>query len=103
MPEKVAVEDVNRVAELAHIELTPDESRRLLHDLNEILGYVAQLNELDTADIVPLAQVSELEGAPASSVLRDDVTRPCLDRATVMQEAPETDRAFFKVPRVIER
>jgi aspartyl-tRNA(Asn)/glutamyl-tRNA(Gln) amidotransferase subunit C len=103
MPARVTLEDVDRVAELAHLELTRDESGRMLHDLNAVLDYVAELNELDTSDVAPLAQVSELDGAAASSVLRGDVTQPCLDRAIVMKEAPETDGVFFKVPKVIER
>ena len=46
MTAKVTVEDVERVAELAHLELTPEETGRMLHDLNAILDYVAELNEL---------------------------------------------------------
>ena len=60
MTAKVTVEEVERVAELAHLELTPEETGRMLSDLNAILDYVAELNELDTAGVVPLAQVSEL-------------------------------------------
>ena len=103
MDAKVRVEDVRRVAELAHLELTPEESGRMLTDLNAILDYVAELNELDTADVEPLAEVSELWAAAEASVLRSDVTRPSLDRAAVMAQAPEADQAFFKVPKVIER
>ncbi|HUB30696.1 MAG TPA: Asp-tRNA(Asn)/Glu-tRNA(Gln) amidotransferase subunit GatC [Terracidiphilus sp.] len=103
MSEKVTVEDVRRVAELANLELGPDESRSMLHDLNAILDYVAQLNELDTSGVSPLAQVSELDGATGSSELRADAHRPSLDRSAVMPQAPETDRVFFKVPKVIER
>jgi aspartyl-tRNA(Asn)/glutamyl-tRNA(Gln) amidotransferase subunit C len=103
MAANVTLQDVKRVAELAHLELTPDESQGMLHDLNAILDHVAQLNELDTSSVAPLAQVSELEGAGGKSLLRDDVMLPSLDRATVMSEAPETDQVFFKVPKVIER
>jgi aspartyl-tRNA(Asn)/glutamyl-tRNA(Gln) amidotransferase subunit C len=103
MTDKVTVADVERVAELANLELEPDESRRMVHDLNAILDYVAQLGALDTAGVVPLAQVSELDGAGASSALRADVRVPSLDRAAVMPQAPETDGSFFKVPKVIER
>lgn len=102
MTARVSLQDVQRVAELAHLELTPDETQSMLHDLNEILDYVAQLNELDTNSVAPLTQVSELEGAGESSD-RADAVRPSLDRRLVMQEAPETDRVFFKVPKVIER
>jgi aspartyl-tRNA(Asn)/glutamyl-tRNA(Gln) amidotransferase subunit C len=103
MAANVTLQDVKRVAELAHLELTADESQGMLHDLNAILDHVAQLNELDTSSVAPLAQVSELEGAGGKSLLRDDVMLPSLDRATVMSEAPETDQVFFKVPKVIER
>jgi aspartyl-tRNA(Asn)/glutamyl-tRNA(Gln) amidotransferase subunit C len=103
MTAKVTVADVERVAELANLELEPDESKSMVHDLNAILEYVAQLNELDTAGIVPLAQVSELNGAGNAGALRADINRPSLDRSVVMDCAPETDGAFFKVPKVIER
>jgi aspartyl-tRNA(Asn)/glutamyl-tRNA(Gln) amidotransferase subunit C len=103
MTAKVTVEDVARVAELANLELTAAESQQMQHDLNAILDYVAQLNELDTSGISPLAQVSELDTATKTAALRSDTLRPSLDRSAVMQQAPETDRAFFKVPKVIER
>ncbi len=103
MTVKVSVEDVQRVAELAHLELTPDESRSMLQDLNAILDHVAVLSELDTGSVTPLAQVSELAGAGSEASLRKDAVLPSLDRSEVMAEAPETDGAFFKVPKVIER
>jgi len=103
MTVNVTLQDVKRVAELAHLELTPDETQGMLHDLNAILDHVAQLNELDTTSVAPLAQVSELDGAARERSLRDDVVLPSLDRAVVMHEAPETDGIYFKVPKVIER
>jgi len=103
MSAKVTVEDVQRVAELAHLELTPEESGHMLADLNAILDYVAELNQLDTSGVAPLAQVSELGDAVGASTRRADELRPSLDRAAVMPEAPESDQAFFKVPKVIER
>jgi aspartyl-tRNA(Asn)/glutamyl-tRNA(Gln) amidotransferase subunit C len=103
MTVNVTLQDVKRVAELAHLELTPDETQGMLLDLNAILDHVAQLNELDTSSVVPLAQVSELKGAGGEGSLRKDAVRPSLNRADVMQEAPETDQVFFKVPKVIER
>ena len=102
MTAKVTVDDVERVAELAHLELTPDETGPMLRDLNAILDYVAELNELDTSNVVPLAQMSELSG-DSSGALRADEVGPSLKRADVMAQAPESDQAFFKVPKVIER
>lgn len=107
--ERVSLEDVRRVAELAYLELTPEEEPRMRRDLNAILDYVAQLGELNTEQVAPMAQVSEVLAAGAEvsaeklTVLRDDLSRPCLDRERVMATAPETDGAFFKVPKVIER
>jgi aspartyl-tRNA(Asn)/glutamyl-tRNA(Gln) amidotransferase subunit C len=103
MSGKVTVEDVERVAELANLELQPEELQSMLHDLNAVLSYVAQLNELDTSAVIPLAQVSELEGAAATTRLRQDVHEESLERSTVMSLAPDTDQTFFKVPKVIDR
>ena len=103
MTAKVSPADVERVAELAHLELTQDESRSMLHDLNAILDYVAQLDELDTHSVAPLSQVTELEGSAGDGSLRADAVRPSLDRVEVMNQAPESDKVYFKVPKVIER
>jgi len=103
MTQRVSSEDVERVAELAHLELAADETPRMVQDLNEILDYVAELNELDTSGVAPLAQVNELEGALGPSSLRQDEPRPSVQRPAAMSQAPETDGVFFKVPKVIER
>ena len=102
----VMIEDVRRVAELANLELTPEEEPRMQRDLNAILGHIAQLNELDTSGIPAMAQVGEMLGGDVDTVgasLRADTVRPSLDRAAVMAAAPESDGRFFKVPKVIER
>jgi aspartyl-tRNA(Asn)/glutamyl-tRNA(Gln) amidotransferase subunit C len=103
----VTIEDIRRVAELANLELTQEEEPRMQRDLNAVLDYVAQLNELDTSEISPMAQVAEvLEGTQVQrhgETLRSDTVQPSIDRAEVMAAAPETDGRFFKVPKVIER
>lgn len=102
----VSIEDVRRVAELANLELTAEEEPRMQHDLNAILEHIAQLNELDTAGVPPMAQVGEMLGGllqDRGEALRVDEVRPSVDRAAVMAAAPETDGRFFKVPKVIER
>ena len=108
---EVTLEDVRRVAELANLELTPEEEPRMQHDLNAILGHVAQLAELDTTGIEPMAQVGDVlvmaglgkVGLGEGEALRLDAVRPSIDRRAVMASAPETDGRFFKVPKVIER
>jgi aspartyl-tRNA(Asn)/glutamyl-tRNA(Gln) amidotransferase subunit C len=102
----VSLEEVRRVAELANLELTAEEEPRMQRDLNAILEHIATLSELDTTDLVPMAQVGDLLGTlsgEAGETLRLDAMRPSLDRRSVMAAAPETDGRFFKVPKVIER
>jgi aspartyl-tRNA(Asn)/glutamyl-tRNA(Gln) amidotransferase subunit C len=109
-PEPVTVGDLRRVAELANLELTAAEEVSMLRDLNSILDHVAQLNELDTASVPAMAQVSEiltseiLTGESSVATLyREDEERPCLDRTLVMSGAPDSDGVYFRVPKVIER
>lgn len=102
---EVTVADVRHVANLASLELTAEELPRMVRDLNAVLGYIAQLNELDTKDVAPMAQVgtgSGIESASGES-LRADAVKPSLDRTEVMAAAPQSDGRFFKVPKVIER
>jgi len=102
----VTIDEVRRVAELANLELTAEEEPRMQRDLSAVLGYIAELNELDTAEVPPMAQVGEVLGGELflhGETLRPDVVVPSIDRAEVMASAPETDGRFFKVPKVIER
>ena len=100
---EVSLEDVRHVAELANLRLTADEEIGLERDLNRILEYIAQLSEVSTEGVAPMAQVSEVLGGAEAGALRVDQVRPSLDRSAVMRSAPETDGRFFKVPKVIER
>ena len=102
----VSLDDVRHVAALANLQLTVDEEPRMQRDLNAILGHIPALSRLDTTDVPPMAQVSELlaaESPLAGATLRPDTQKPSVDRAAVMHEAPDTDGRFFKVPKVIER
>jgi aspartyl-tRNA(Asn)/glutamyl-tRNA(Gln) amidotransferase subunit C len=103
----VTRDEVRHVAALASLDLTAAEEERMERDLNAILGYVAELNELDTANVQPLSQVSEVffrrDASQAETGLRADEPRPSLPRLIVMADAPATDGIFFKVPKVIER
>lgn len=102
----VTVEEVRRVAELANLELTAEEEPRMQRDLNAILAHIAQLAELDTAEVEPMVQVGDALGAARNEegqTLRVDAVKPSLDRRAVMAAAPEADGRFFKVPKVIER
>lgn len=107
---KVTEKDVQYVAGLANLELTAAESKRFLKDLNSILEYIDTLNELDTANVEPMAQVAARYGAEGKAeserykyALRADELRPCLDHEAALQNAPDTDGVYFKVPKVIEK
>jgi aspartyl-tRNA(Asn)/glutamyl-tRNA(Gln) amidotransferase subunit C len=103
----VSEQDVERVAELASLELTSDEKAAMLRDLNSVLDYFAELNELDTTAVPPMSQVTDLtegnEPQEAALRLRPDEIGPSLSRERVLAGAPDTDQVFFKVPKVIER
>ena len=100
----VSEQDVERVAELANLELTSDEKAGMLRDLNSVLDYFAQLNELDTSSVPPMLQVGGVaEGKEPDLHLRADEVAPSLSRERVLACAPDTDQVFFKVPKVIER
>jgi aspartyl-tRNA(Asn)/glutamyl-tRNA(Gln) amidotransferase subunit C len=107
---KVTEKDVAYVADLANLELTEQERQRMLKDLNSILDYVDILNELDTTDVPPMAQISTAfvqsgatQGDKGLFPWREDTPLPSLEHAEAMKNAPETDGDFFKVPRVIDR
>ncbi|HEY7403802.1 MAG TPA: Asp-tRNA(Asn)/Glu-tRNA(Gln) amidotransferase subunit GatC [Candidatus Angelobacter sp.] len=102
---KVTEKDVAYVADLANLELTEQERQRMLKDLNSILDYVDRLNELDTANVPPLTQISgNVDGSgKTANLLREDALMPCLPHAEAMKNAPASDGEFFKVPKVIEK
>jgi aspartyl-tRNA(Asn)/glutamyl-tRNA(Gln) amidotransferase subunit C len=103
---KVTEKDVSYVADLANLELTPEESRRMLADLNSILDHIDQLNKLDTSNVEPMAQVlagSGGQGEEFAYAERDDEIKPGLSRTVALTNAPDTDGTCFRVPKVIER
>lgn len=103
--ERVTSQDLRRVADLANLELGETEQISLLRDLNSILGHAAQLNELDTSAVPAMAQVGEAVSGQLESraTLRPDAVAPSLDRELVLAAAPDSDGAYFLVPKVIER
>jgi aspartyl-tRNA(Asn)/glutamyl-tRNA(Gln) amidotransferase subunit C len=111
---KVTDKDVSYVAELANLELTEDERKGMLRDLNSILEYIDRLNELDTSNVPPMAQVSDRYGVDQSKqgsdrfayASREDVLeglRKSLTHDEALANAPDADENFFRVPKVIER
>jgi aspartyl-tRNA(Asn)/glutamyl-tRNA(Gln) amidotransferase subunit C len=98
---KITEQEVQRVAQLANLALTGEEVVRMAHDMSGILTHIDKLNELDTSDVEPMAQV--LYDAAETATLRDDVERPSLSNAEAVANAPVSGAGYYKVPRVIER
>ena len=98
---KISEQDVRRVADLANLALREDEVARMAHDLDGILSHIDKLNELDTANVEPMAQV--LFDSEETATLREDRERPSLTNAEAVANAPVTGGGYYKVPRVIER
>ena len=97
---KITPEEVQHIAALANLRLSEADIERYTKDLEEILSYVDQLNELDTSGVEPMAQVLH-KGNVAR--LRADEQGQSFDQATALRSAPLPGAGHFKVPRVIER
>ncbi len=118
---KISREEVLRVAQLAHLELAPEEVETYRGQLDEILSYIGKLQELDVSNVEPMTQMRPgntdslrqdsrmpvgADGAAAGAAepeLRDDVVAPCNVAEAVLEEAPDAAKPFFRVPKVIER
>lgn len=88
--------DIRYVAKLARIELSDAEVERFGAQLRDLLGHVNVLSELNTENVSATAQVIE-----SKNVEREDVPGPCLDREVVLEQSPQRQGAFFRVPRII--
>jgi len=100
---KISRQDVLRVAELAHLELSPEEVETYRSQLDEILTYVAKLEEIDVSSVEPMAQVLFRPAADTHPELREDVLRPCDVGPAVLAQAADSAAPFFRVPKVIDR
>ena len=89
--------EIERIAALARLKPTAQESEALLSDLSQILDYVDKLNEIDTTDVLPLSHPGEQR-----NVLRPDRIEPSLPVEVALKNAPAQQAGFFKVPKVIK-
>jgi aspartyl-tRNA(Asn)/glutamyl-tRNA(Gln) amidotransferase subunit C len=111
---KVTEKDVSYVADLANLELSAGERAGMVRDLNSILDYIDRLNELDTSNVEPIAQVSNhfaggeanVAGERFAQASREDILyglRESLPQQAALANAPDGDGTYFRVPKVIER
>lgn len=94
---RITKENVKHVAHLARLSFSEDELETFTQQLDDIIGFAEQLNELDTENVEPTTHVLEL-----SNVLRDDVSRDWLTREEALKNAPEKQDGQVKVPSVLE-
>jgi aspartyl-tRNA(Asn)/glutamyl-tRNA(Gln) amidotransferase subunit C len=87
---------VQKVAHLARLQLTPAEEAKFTTQLNDILGYFDQLSELDVSNVPPTTRAIEV-----SNVVRPDALQPSSAREDILDGAPDRDGEFFKVPKIV--
>ncbi len=93
----VDLKTVKRVAHLARIALSEEEAERMMGELNGILGFVEQLSEVDVSGVEPMTSVT-----PMAMKKREDAVTDGNKADDIVANAPETDRNFFLVPKVVE-
>lgn len=91
-------EMVAKLAKLAQLEFNPAEAESIRNDLQQMIGFVEKLNEIDTEGILPLTHISKTENS-----LREDVVQGSVDTETALSNAPERLEQFFTVPKVIKK
>lgn len=94
---RLTSEEVDHIALLARLELSPPERERAAGELTQILNYFEKLGELDTENVEPTSHV-----IPISNVLRPDEARSGLGPEAALRNAPESAANMFQVPRVVE-
>jgi len=93
---KIIKEEVEKVARLARLHLSPEEVEKMTGQLDTILRYVAKLDELDTSGVEPTTHTQQV-----SNRFREDEVVPSLDRKEALANAPEQNGEAFVVPRII--
>jgi len=93
----VTIEQVRYIASLARLRFTDEEEERLATEMNDILGYVVKLDELDTSGVQPMSHVLDLH-----NVFRDDVVEARISREEALKNAPDADSVYIRAPKVIE-
>jgi aspartyl-tRNA(Asn)/glutamyl-tRNA(Gln) amidotransferase subunit C len=89
--------EIDHVALLARMKLSDSEKNLFSRQLDSIITYIDKLNELDTTNVTPTAHV-----LPIKNVFREDERKPSLLREIALQNAPDQDDGFYKVPKIID-
>ena len=89
---------VRKLAELARLEFTAEEEQVIKDDLQQMIGFVEKLNEIDTTGITPLTHISDTINS-----LRDDEVKGSVQTSVALSNAPDSRDPFFSVPKVIKK
>ena len=92
--------DIEKIAQLAHLEISREDVLVFAPQIAEIVTYVEQLNEIDTSSVEPATGGLTREGEGTDSA-RDDVTAPSLGQKVALEEAPDPAAGHFRVPKVL--
>lgn len=92
----ITIQEVQHLAKLAKLSFSDDELAKIAKELDEIVGYVEQLKELNIEGIAPTSHVLDL-----ANVFREDKVEPALPVEEVLRNAPATNHCYFSVPKVI--
>ncbi|MBS1626652.1 MAG: Asp-tRNA(Asn)/Glu-tRNA(Gln) amidotransferase subunit GatC [Bacteroidetes bacterium] len=89
---------VNNLAHLSRLNFNEEQTQAIKADLEKMIAFVEQLNEVDTTGVQPLLHMGD-----AVNVLREDEIKGSITREEALLNAPDTDGVFFKVPKVIKK
>ena len=92
--------DIEKIAQLAHLEITDDERKMFAPQISEIVSYVEQLNAIDTSAVEPALGGLTPEGEQTKSSRPDEV-QPSLGQQVALAEAPDPAAGHFRVPKVL--
>ncbi|WP_349409315.1 Asp-tRNA(Asn)/Glu-tRNA(Gln) amidotransferase subunit GatC [Pseudalkalibacillus sp. SCS-8] len=94
---RISKEEVKHVAKLARLNMTDEEADMFSKQLDDIIGYAEQLNELDTDNVEPTTHVLDMK-----NVLREDEVKPWLSNEEALKNTPDKQNGLIKVPAVLE-
>lgn len=94
---KITTDKIEHVANLARLNLTPQEKEKFTSEMDDIISYMDKLNELDTSNIKPKEHV-----IPIKNVFRQDKIYESFDREKILKNVPSQESGCFKVPKIVE-
>ena len=95
---KIDKKTVDKIAKLSKLKFNEEEGNLILNDMNKMLEFIDQLNELNTKDIDPLIHMSD-----EVNKLRNDINQELISQKEALKNSPEKDSTYFKLPKVLDK